>query len=299
MPTHVHRQWLRRIGRYVPGADPNEAPRRGPGEPDDAGEEQALTPDDDGEGEPQPMDMDDPQAGEDAGEQPLHIPPEVAEQRAREAEQAEEGPRNPLHAPQAFSLQGHYQRGLATRFARMVSKVAEDAADFPAPGDDEWDIPELLQRRFTGRHINQCRMSREKRQVVVVLDTSPSCVHQARLFSNLAQVAEQLGDCELYDAPNFALMAHKRGDRWVALPQDQRDWQFENRVVLAFGDFDGIERICKATAHRRGNRIYWFCCEERPLVLEQQRDYFVKHYRGHYAVTPDMQRLMHAMQRVR
>lgn len=298
----VQRRWLRRIGRYVPGKkEPGQD--TGTGEPDEAGEETALAPgdgdedgielpDDDGEGEPVP--------GEDAGEQNLSIPNEVAEERERQAqEDQQQEQHNPFYAPQAFALQGHYQRDMASRFARMISKVAEDSADFPTPGDDEWDIPELLQRRFTGRHINQCRMTREKRKVVVILDTSPSCLHQASLFRNIAVTAESLGDCELYDAPNFALMARKSGDVWEQLPTEDRDWHFEGRVVLAFGDFDGIERICRATAVRAQNRIYWFSCEERPQVLEMQREVFVNQYHGHYLVTPDMQRLMRAMRRVR
>ena len=227
----------------------------------------------------------------------LDVPEEVREDKRREREKQRQG-LNRNFAPQAFDLEGRYVRRLGTEFARMVSKLAEDSADMPAQGDEEWDLDELVRRRFTGRLISQCRMTREKRRVVVVLDTSPSCAHQARLFANIARIAEELGDCELYDAPNFVLHAHKERGDWEPLPEAQREWHFRGRVVLAFGDFDGIERICQASA-LRGNKIYWFCCEERPMVLESQRDYFVKHYKGHYLPAANMNRLMHAMRRVR
>ena len=189
-------------------------------------------------------------------------------------------------------------RGLATRFARMVSKLAEDNADMPAEGDDEWDMNALLRRRFTGRLPNQCRMTREKRRVVVVLDTSPSCAHQARLFGSVARIAEELGDCEMFDAPNFTLNARLEKGRWVELEPEERQWAFRNRVVLAFGDFDGIAHISEAS-RMRGNRIYWFSCEERPDVMEYQRETFVKEYRGHYHPANDLGTLMRAMGRVR
>ena len=228
----------------------------------------------------------------------LDIPDEIEQRRREDQEKRQRTGLNRGLAPQAFSLEGHFLRNLATRFARMISKVAEDSAELPSEGDEDWDLVELLKRRFTGRLISQCRMTREKRRVAVVLDTSPSCEHQARLFGSIARIAEKLGDCELYDAPNFAIMARKTGAEWETLPETEREWRFKGRVVLAFGDFDGIERICQASAVR-GNKIYWFCCEERPSVLESNRDYFVKHYKSHYHPATNLHQLMRALRRVR
>jgi hypothetical protein len=303
----IERPWLRRVGDYVPA--PQRARRR-KGRPEATGDEQALGEDEGGEpmeadGEPgEPGDDAAPGDGAAPGDEEsqdgapgLSVPPEI--EAKREAERRQRlGALNRSLAPQAFGLEGRYLRALAARFARMVSKVAEDSADMPTQGDDEWDLEELRTRRFTGRLVSQCRMTREKRKVAVVLDTSPSCEHQARLFGSVAQVAEALGDCELYDAPNFAIVARKLSAAWETLPELEREWQFQRRVVLAFGDFDGIDRICKAS-QVRGNKIYWFSCEERPSVLDSQRDTFVKHYKGHYLPATNLAALMKALGRVR
>jgi len=311
----IERPWLRRVGDYVPAA---RRTGRRKGQLSQQGEEQALGEEDGGEpveadgapleadgepgesGDPGAEADDDGEPGDEAeqdGAPGLSVPPEVEAKREKERRRRL-GALNRSLAPQAFGLEGRYLRALAARFARMVSKVAEDSADMPTQGDDEWDLEELRTRRFTGRLVSQCRMTREKRKVAVVLDTSPSCEHQARLFGSVAQVAEALGDCELYDAPNFAIVARKLSDAWETLPELERDWQFQRRVVLAFGDFDGMDRICKAS-QVRGNKIYWFCCEERPSVLESQRDYFVEHYKGHYLPAINLAALMKAMGRVR
>ncbi|MCZ6729340.1 MAG: hypothetical protein O7C61_06495 [SAR324 cluster bacterium] len=299
----IERNWLRRIPGYGEGPE-EEAPRPMPGEagqgPLGEGEEaQALGEDPQGEAQEAAGTDGAPEEeipGEDAPE--LSIPEEVEQARKEREEPRGRGLQNLNLAPQAFALEGRHMRRLAARFARMVSKVAEDSADLPSQGDEEWDLAELRQRRFTGRLISQCRMTREKRKVAVVLDTSPSCEQQARLFGSIAQVAEQLGDCELYDAPNFAIHSRKLGEDWERLSAAEQEWRFERRVVLAFGDFDGIERICAAST-LRGNRIYWFCCEERPEVMESSREYFVKHYKGRYFPATHLHSLMKAMGRVR
>lgn len=290
----IQREWLKKIGGYgevpvlrpgPPGGEPwQEAP---PGEEGELGEADGA----DG-------------AAEDGGQgaqqeaPPLSVPERVERELRERREKDGQGLQNLGLAPQAFALEGHYLRGLATRFARMVSKVAEDSADLPRQGDDEWDLVELRQRRFSGRTIGQCRLTREKRKVAVVLDTSPSCAHQARLFAAIARVGEQLGDCDLYDAPNFAIHSRRVGERWQTLPETEREWNFEKRVVLAFGDFDGIERICAASA-RRGNRIYWFSCEERPPVMEANRGTLVHDFKGRYFPATNLAGLMKAMRRVR
>lgn len=286
------------------GDDEADAAGQGEGEPAEGepepGEAQEAH---DGTDEPHPEAQTRPGAGGEREAPPeldtsLYLP-EEEEQARREAEQRKQRtPWNRGRAPKAFDLEGRYLRGLAARFARMVSKLAEDNAELPSEGDDEWDINELVRRRFTGRMLSQCRMSREKRRVAVVLDTSPSCAHQARLFGAVAQVAEALGDCEMYDGPNFQLVARWQRGRWEELPPEERGWFFRHRVVLAFGDFDGIEHITRAS-WERGNRIYWFCCEERPMVLEANRDYFTRQYKGHYQAAYDLQGLMRAMARVR
>jgi len=333
--AHIQREWLQRIGGWSWVERPQSRRRlrrdergRPQGQPDeghdadaladaeddgDAGEAgDAVQPAQPGAGAPAGDGAEEvagaegeaaqaipPGAGEEVPDElGLEVPDEVEQRRREEEQKRRRTGLNRGEAPQAFGLEGHYLRNLATRFARMISKVAEDSADLPSEGDEEWDMNELIRRRFTGRLLSQCRMTREKRKVAVVLDTSPSCEHQARLFGSIARIAEELGDCELYDAPNFVIHARKLHDAWETLPQAEREWGFKGRVVLAFGDFDGIERICQAS-RVRGNRIFWFCCEERPSVLEAGREALVKAYRGHYFPATHLTQLMNALRRVR
>jgi hypothetical protein len=317
LPSRIDRPWLRRIPGYQerrirkpseegepgdgskPDPDGDAAAEDEQGEPTDAqGEAGEQTPRDAGS----PPGASAPGVGEGDNDIPpdldtsLEIPGDI--EQARQEREKQGGAWNRFHAPRAFPLEGRYLRGLAARFARMVSKLAEDHADLPDDGDDEWDLNALVRRRFTGKLPNQCRMSRDKRKVVVVLDTSPSCAHQAKLFGSIAQIAEELGDCEIFDAPNFGIEARWETGAWINLPQAGRDWPFRQRVVLAFGDFDGIEHICGAS-RQRGNRIYWFCCEERPPVLESQRENFVRNYKGKYFAANQIQQLMRQMGKVR
>jgi len=306
----IRREWLERIPDYAwvrrPGKRREGGPEDGPLPPgEEGGEGEDAEADAAGNGLPDDDAIDADAAGEEAAgdegvedDYGLDIPEEIDARRREQEEKNRRSAANLGLAPRAFGLEGHYLRNLATRFARMITKVAEDSADLPSQGDEEWDMPELLKRRFTGRLVYQCRMTREKRKVAIVLDTSPSCEHQARLFASVARIAEELGDCELYEAPNFAIVARKTGNEWEQLESTEEEWAFKGRVVLAFGDFDGIERICEASAIR-GNRIFWFCCEERPDVLEHQRETFVKRYKGKYFPATSLQQLLKAIARVR
>ncbi len=315
----IRREWLERIPDYAwvrrPGKRREDGPEDGPrppGEEDGEGGDQGDDASDAaGTGLPDDEAIREEATEEEAAESTmagegeeveddygLDIPEEIEARRREQEEKNRRSAANLGLAPRAFGLEGHYLRNLATRFARMITKVAEDSADLPSQGDEEWDMPELLKRRFTGRLVHQCRMTREKRKVAIVLDTSPSCEHQARLFASVARIAEELGDCELYEAPNFAIIARKTGNEWEQLESTEEEWAFKGRVVLAFGDFDGIERICEASAIR-GNRIYWFCCEERPEVLEHQRETFVRRYKGKYFPATSLQQLLKAIARVR
>ena len=167
----IDREWLRRIPGYrenpVPGLLKDEQGRPfAPSPPD----EEDLPP-----GEADGDETEEPGTGmENAPIEPppLSVPDEVESERQEKEERERFSRLNLSLAPKAFELEGRYIRVLASRFARMVSKVAEDSADMPVQGDEEWDMAELLQRRFTGRMVSQCRMTREKRKVAVVLDTS-------------------------------------------------------------------------------------------------------------------------------
>jgi hypothetical protein len=158
----------------------------------------------------------------------------------------------------AFFLEELRRRRIITTFALLMSKVAEDLTGWPIPGDDEWSVPDLMARHLDRRPLTQCRRSREKERVVVIIDTSGSCLHQARFFSSIATAAVAAGDVELYEAPNAGIRAKKGRHSWR--PVEEKGWNFSRRTVIFFGDFDGGDAVIRAS---RRNKLYWFCSENR------------------------------------
>lgn len=183
----------------------------------------------------------------------------------------------------AIALQELRERRLQRAFATIVAKTAEDAASLPVEGDDEWDIESIMRRRLDHRPLWQCRQSRERERVVIVLDTSGSCYEQAEFFQRIANLAARLGDAEIYSAPNAVinnqLIAGE--DRWVHAPYGAQ-WPFRRRVVLFFGDFDGGDSVVEAA---RENRVYWFSCEGNRYQDMTEHDwchYSLAEFRGTY-----------------
>ena len=153
---------------------------------------------------------------------------------------------------------------MATEFARLVGKIAEDLTGEPEPGDEYWDIDRLLNRRLSKESILNCKMTRERESILMILDSSPSCQKQVKFYSELAAIATTHGDVELYNAPNARLveMYNARKKEFVPFltPYDLMDrvhkWSlFRNRVILFFGDSDGEQIVLKATEN---NDVYWF-----------------------------------------
>jgi len=158
----------------------------------------------------------------------------------------------------AFFLEELRRRRIMTTFALLMSKVAEDLTGWPIPGDDEWSVPDLMARHLDRRPLSQCRRSRERERVVVIIDTSGSCLPQARFFSSIATAAVAAGDVELYEAPNAGIRARKGRRGWR--PVADKGWHFSRRTVIFFGDFDGGDAVIRAS---RRNKLYWFCSETR------------------------------------
>jgi hypothetical protein len=158
----------------------------------------------------------------------------------------------------AFFLEELRRRRIVTTFALLMSKVAEDLTGWPIPGEDEWSVPDLMARHLDRRPLSQCRRSRERERVVVIIDTSGSCLPQARFFSSIATAAVAAGDVELYEAPNAGIRARKGRRGWR--PMEHRGWHFSRRTVIFFGDFDGGDAVIRAS---RRNKLYWFCSETR------------------------------------
>jgi len=144
----------------------------------------------------------------------------------------------------------------------------------PEPGDEFWDVDRLLNRRLSRENILNCKMSREKESIIMILDSSPSCARQARFYSQLASVAALHSDVELYNAPNARLVEiyNRRKRKFVKCitPQDimadVHTWSlFRNRVIIFFGDGDGQQIISNAADH---NKIYWFNYEDDTYYRE-------------------------------
>ena len=167
-----------------------------------------------------------------------------------------------------FDLDVSGNRRMATKFAVLLSKIAEDMTGEPEPGDEFWDVERLLNRRLSRENILNCKMSREKESIIMILDSSPSCSRQARFYSQLASIAALHSDVELYNAPNARLVEiyNRRKRKFVKCitPQDimadVHEWSlFRNRVIIFFGDGDGQNILEKAADH---NKIYWFNYED-------------------------------------
>lgn len=164
---------------------------------------------------------------------------------------------------EAFSLdlERARRRRLATTFSTVIGKIAEDLSGWPIPGDDEWDIPALMERRLSHRPLSHCRQSREKESVILILDTSGSCSYQAEFYAAISHIAAQQGDVEMFIAPNASIEGkYTPGKGWTRIAEYNAgvDWQFMGRTIIFFGDFDGGDSVVEAS---RKNKVFWFSCE--------------------------------------
>ena len=172
-------------------------------------------------------------------------------------------------------------RRLQSQFARVVAALAEDLTGAPVEGDDEWAADRLLQRAITHESLGHCRQAREKETLVIVLDTSRSCRAQAMFYAEIAKLAAERGDVEVFLAPNASIESTwRRGEGWRRRSLG-KPWPFKHRVILFFGDFDGGDAVVEAS---RDNRVYWFSCEERFRNLEEHSHnaHSLQEFKGHY-----------------
>ena len=156
---------------------------------------------------------------------------------------------------------------LQSMFARLISKYAEDYAGEAIIGEDEWDIDELMLRSITKRNIYSCKQSRDKIDIALVLDSSPSCHEESKLFHTLASLSNRLGNVDIYLAPNARLshifnsktMSYDKlfedGDDIISVKGHHMHNYFHNRTVFFFGDNDGRIIINKCSVN---NKVYWF-----------------------------------------
>ncbi len=158
---------------------------------------------------------------------------------------------------------------LANTLAIMVSKLAEERSGDVIIGEDEWDLQELMMRSITKRNIYSCMQSRERENIVLVLDSSPSCQSTSELYAKIALLSVKIGCLDIYLAPN-AYVTHKMNSKsyeyepifdlskdssFIICGMDELHNFFKNRVILYFGDWDGEDIISKAS---QTNEIHWF-----------------------------------------
>ena len=107
-------------------------------------------------------------------------------------------------------------------------------------------------------------MSREKHNIIIILDSSPSCSDYANFYSSIASQCVKYGDIELYDAPNARLVHYYKSREKAFVKFLTKDdiinnvhkWSmFKNRTIIFFGDFDGFEIAINGTAN---NKVYYF-----------------------------------------
>ena len=198
-----------------------------------------------------------------------------------------------------FIIKHIKKQRLINAISTVFAKIAEDLTGEPIPGSDEWYMEDLLYRSCTHKPINKCKVDYEKERLVLVLDNSPSCRRQASFFSSVATAALKLNDVEIYAAPNARMTAsmNPKTGRYEDLPiEDTCDYisnyadihsmefilghwmRWRNRVVVFFGDHDGVEIICNASRHVR--KLYWFNCTEAWGLEGYNVELYLKHSLG-------------------
>ena len=165
----------------------------------------------------------------------------------------------------AFDLtKGLRARRLSTALATVVAKLAEDQNCEPIPGDDEWNVEDIMMRSISKRPITACRQSRERSNIVLLLDSSPSCEDQAGFYSSLAIGAVGMNILDVYDAPNGRVIRKfnykiKRFEEFLSKDEIHAGitgWDYiKNRTIIFFGDYDGYSVIGN---NSKFNKIYWF-----------------------------------------
>ena len=189
--------------------------------------------------------------------------------------------KNPAPAGK-LSLKGVRDRRLGVELARTISKLAEDNIGAYTEGDDYWDCDRLAMRQITKESIFNCKMSREKHNIIIILDSSPSCSKYANFYSKIASQCVQYGDVELYDGPNARLVhIYKPREKSFVKFLTAEDiynnihkWSlFKNRTIIFFGDSDGLSIAVKNTVH---NKVYYFYTSDEndfQYALQDHTDY--------------------------
>ena len=147
-------------------------------------------------------------------------------------------------------------RRIASMFARLASKVAEDMSYQRAPGDAFWDPRKIMRRQIDRRPLRHCKMDYTKRRLALLVDTSPSCRDEAVFYSKIATGALLRDDIDLFLCPNGRIEARFDPEPMRFVDDDRgSDWVLDGRVVLYFTDWDGTDELVQ---HSRTCTLYWF-----------------------------------------
>ena len=109
---------------------------------------------------------------------------------------------NPNRERSAFSYETLRNRKLSSTLSLLFSKIAEERMGDKVIGEDKWDIEDIMFRRISKKLVTNCKYSREKQRLVLMLDSSPSCIDMANTYSEVATEAAMFDYLEIYDAPN-------------------------------------------------------------------------------------------------
>lgn len=189
---------------------------------------------------------------------------------------------------------------IATTFALLVSKVAEDMSYQRRPGDEFWDPRKIMRRQIDNRPLRHCKMEYTKRRLALLVDTSPSCRDEAVFYSKIASGALLRDDIDIFLCPNGRIDA-KFDPEPMRFVTDERgeDWGLEGRTVLYFTDWDGREQLVR---HARHCTLYWFdnCDPERYWESREDRYRRVRlRYRGHHFHCPDPDTFQRLVRKIR
>lgn len=179
-----------------------------------------------------------------------------------------------------MEMESEEERMLSMKIDEVFSKIAEDNSGEITEGDEFWDVESLMARSLDKRSLNKCKNDKRKERLILLLDTSGSCLKYSEFFSKICFNSYKFGDIEIYEAPNgviekrfinpnLRLEVTKRLNMFESEPKfsynmvpNNKRWVFSNRKIVFFGDNDGIAVVSNSSYH---NKIYWFNCENRGL----------------------------------
>ena len=157
-------------------------------------------------------------------------------------------------------------RRVQSMFADVIRMIAETPFGLDIPGNESWNMNEILTRKVTKKPLHKCRKGIERNKVVLILDTSGSCAKQAHLYEYISRLALAFDDIEVYEAPNgyieskIVLENKKTPKRVPVHVGAQWPFTFTNRTIIYFGDFDGGDIVITAA---KKNNVFWLSNENR------------------------------------